>query len=73
MEKAQTTPTRDKELFECHEKSTIMGAEMSRLQGRLATMTQVALGLGGALILATGAAVGSWVSGRKRGQDEQAR
>jgi len=66
MEKAQTTPQRDTELFECRERGNILGAEVSRLKGRVGTLTGIALGLGGGLVLATGAFIGSWLNGRKR-------
>lgn len=66
MEKAQTPQERDKSLQECHDRGNQLSAEVHRLQGRLATATQVALGLGGALVLATGALIGSWVTGKKR-------
>lgn len=62
MEKAQT-PQRD-DLFECNERGNRLAAEVHRLKGRVATRTQIALGLGGALVLATGALIGSWVKGK---------
>ena len=66
MEKATTN--RDPELFECQERNLSQGAEIHRLKGRVRSATQIALGLGGALVLATGALIGSWVAGSKRSE-----